>query len=166
MSRKEKATVLYSRNGIKIEKIEFLDMTKWPNMKDVGILIKTTVDQRLKRDSKVEIIPAKKAWKETITRTSKLGFYYYEIKEHKAEPQKILNHDKYDAATMLKSFNYDVYFLGDDHKGKDWENKDLLSTLGKEVIYLPRQHDFSSTNLKIRIVDKEMNINEKVHTNA
>lgn len=102
MSRKEKATVLYSRNGIKIEKVEFLDMTKWPNMKDVDVLIKTTVDQRLKRDSKVEVIPAKKAWKETITRTSKLGFYYYEIIEHKAEPQKIINHDKYDAATYNK----------------------------------------------------------------
>ena len=109
MSRKEKATVLYSRNGIKIEKVEFIDMTKWPNMKDVGILIKTTVNQRLKRDSKVEIIPAKKAWKETITRTSKLGFYYYEIKEHKAEPQKIINHDKYDAAIYKKFvFKFDA----------------------------------------------------------
>jgi hypothetical protein len=109
MSRKEKATVLYSRNGIKIEKVEFLDMTKWPNMKDVGVLIKTTVDQRLKRDSKVEVIPAKKAWKETITRTSKLGFYYYEIREHKAEPQKIINHDKYDAATYKKLvFKFDT----------------------------------------------------------
>ena len=39
---------------------------------------------------------------ETITRTSKLGFYYYEIIEHKAEPQKIINHDKYDAATYNK----------------------------------------------------------------
>lgn len=102
MSRKEKATILYSRNGIKIEKVEFIDMTKLINHKDLGILVKTTVDQRLKRDSKVEVIPAKKAWKETITRTSKLGFYYYEIKEHKAEPQKIINHDKYDAATYNK----------------------------------------------------------------
>ena len=102
MSKKEKATVLYSRNGIKIEKVEFLDMTKLINHKDLGILVKTTIDQRLKRDSKVEVIPAKKEWKETITRTSKLGFYYYEIIEHKAEPQKIINHDKYDGATYKK----------------------------------------------------------------
>jgi len=102
MSRKEKGTILYSRNGIKIEKIEFLDMTKWPNTKDVGYLVKTKIDQRLKRNSKVEIIPATKAWTETITRTSKLGFYYYEIKEHKAEKQKIINHDKYDMATYKK----------------------------------------------------------------
>ena len=91
---------------------------------------------------------------------------YMQLRAVKWVDEVIPYYDKYDAATMLKSFNYDVYFLGDDHKGKDWENKDLLSTLGKEVIYLPRQHDFSSTNLKIRIVDKEMNINEKVHTNA
>lgn len=109
MSKKEKATVLYSRNGIKIEKIEFLDMTKWPNMKDLGILVKTTIEQHLKRDNKVEIIPAKKAWKETITRTSKLGFYYYEIREHKAEPQKIINHDKYDFAKYKKLvFKFDT----------------------------------------------------------
>lgn len=66
--------------------------------------------------------------------------------------------DKEDAATLIRSLNYDVYFLGEDHKGRDWENRELVESLGKEIIYLPRQHDFSSTNLKIRIVDKEMNI--------
>ena len=32
MSKREKKTVLYSRNGIKIEKTEHIDMTKWSNM--------------------------------------------------------------------------------------------------------------------------------------
>lgn len=103
MSRKEKATILYSRNGIKIEKVEFIDMTKLINQKDLGILIKTTVDLNLKRkNSKVEIIPATKAWTETIKRESKLGFYYYQKIEHKAEKQRIINHDKYDGATYKK----------------------------------------------------------------
>lgn len=103
MSRKEKATILYSRNGIKIEKVEFIDMTKLINQKDLGILVKTTINLNLKKkNSNIEIIPATKAWVETIKRESKLGFYYYEIREHKAEPQKIINHDKYDAATYNK----------------------------------------------------------------
>lgn len=103
MSRKEKATILYSRNGIKIEKVEFIDMTKLSNQKDLGILVKTTIYLSLKKkNSHVEIIPAKKAWTETIKRESKLGFYYYQIVEHKAEPQKIINHDRYDGATYKK----------------------------------------------------------------
>ena len=103
MSRKEKATVLYSRNGIRIDKIEFIDMTKYENQKNLGILVKTVVELNLKKkNSNIEIIPAKKAWTETIKRESKLGFYYYQTIEHKAEPQQIINHDKYDGATYKK----------------------------------------------------------------
>ena len=65
--------------------------------------------------------------------------------------------DKEDAATLIQSFNFDVYFLGEDYKDKEFENSDLLKDLKKEVFYLPRNHNFSSTNLKIRVVDKEMN---------
>lgn len=65
--------------------------------------------------------------------------------------------DKEDAATLIQSFNFDIYFLGEDYKDKEFENSDLLKTLKKEVFYLPRNHNFSSTNLKIRVVDKEMN---------
>lgn len=65
--------------------------------------------------------------------------------------------DKEDAATLIQSFNFDIYFLGEDYKDKEFENSDLLKALKKEVFYLPRNHNFSSTNLKIRVVDKEMN---------
>ena len=65
--------------------------------------------------------------------------------------------DKNDAATLIQSFNFDIYFLGEDYKDKEFENSDLLKYLKKEVFYLPRNHNFSSTNLKIRVVDKEMN---------
>lgn len=65
--------------------------------------------------------------------------------------------DKNDAATLIQSFNFDIYFLGEDYKDKEFENSDLLKSLKKEVFYLPRNHNFSSTNLKIRVVDKEMN---------
>lgn len=62
-----------------------------------------------------------------------------------------------DAATLLQSLDYDVYFLGEDYKGRDWENSDLIKSMNKEIFFLQRKHSFSSTNLKIRIVDKEMN---------
>lgn len=83
---------------------------------------------------------------------------YMQLRAVKWIDEVIPYYDINDAATMIKSVIFDIYFLGEDHKGKDWENKELVTSLGKEIIYLPRQHDFSSTNLKIRIVDKEMNI--------
>lgn len=109
MSKKEKSTILYSRNGIKIEKTEFIDLTKYYNNQNIGVLIKDKIDQSLKKShNDIEIIPAKKAWTETKTRQSKLGFYYYEIIDHKAEPQKVINHNKYDYATYKKlSFKFD-----------------------------------------------------------
>ena len=83
---------------------------------------------------------------------------YMQLRAVKWVDEVIPYYDVNDAATMIKSLQFDTYFLGEDHKGRDWENKELVTSLGKEIMYLPRQHDFSSTNLKIRIVDKEMNI--------
>lgn len=49
---------------------------------------------------------------------------------------------------MFKSLDYDVYFLGSDHKDKEWELKDEIQNLGKEIIYLKRNHEYSSTKVK------------------
>lgn len=68
--------------------------------------------------------------------------------------------NKEDCASLIKSYNFDVYFLGDDYKDREFENSELLKELKKEIYYLPRNHSFSSTSLKIRIVDKEMSIDE------
>lgn len=66
--------------------------------------------------------------------------------------------NKADAQLIIESFNFDVYFLGEDYKNQDFENKAVVQKMGKEIFYLSRKHNFSSTNLKIRIVDKEMNL--------
>lgn len=66
--------------------------------------------------------------------------------------------DKADAKLIIESLNFDIYFLGEDYKDKDFENKEVVQAFEKEIYYLPRKHNFSSTNLKIRIVDKEMNL--------
>ena len=52
---------------------------------------------------------------------------------------------------MLESLNYDIYFLGEDHKDFDWECKDIVLKLNKEIYYISRKHIFSSTNVKTRI---------------
>lgn len=49
---------------------------------------------------------------------------------------------------MFISLSYDVYFLGEDHKNKEWELKDQMQELSKEIIYLDRKHNYSSSKIK------------------
>ena len=110
MSKREKITTLYSRNGIKIERIDFLDLTKYSNQVDKGIFkIDTVVTSTKKKDDTVEVIPAQKAWDEIITRESKLGFYYYQTIHHNEKKQEIKYHKTYgvDTTYEIYTFQYD-----------------------------------------------------------
>lgn len=49
---------------------------------------------------------------------------------------------------MFASLDYDVYFLGDDHKNHDWEMRETIETADKEIIYLNRRHSYSSSRIK------------------
>lgn len=46
------------------------------------------------------------------------------------------------------SLDYDVYFLGEDHKLDDWELKSRIEELGKQIVYLKRKHSYSSSKIK------------------
>ena len=83
MSKREKLTVLYSRNGIKIQRIDFIDMTKLSNQQDLNVFVANTITTCLKsKEDNVEVILGKPAWDETIKHESPLGFYYYETIHH------------------------------------------------------------------------------------
>ena len=56
-----------------------------------------------------------------------------------------------DLELLAASLNYDIRFLGEDYKNKDWDGKEIESKLGKTPHFLKRQHGFSSTELKERI---------------
>lgn len=56
---------------------------------------------------------------------------------------------------MFFSLDYDVYFLGEDHKNDNWEMKDEIISLGKEVVYLKRKHEYSSTKIKSKNENNE-----------
>ena len=49
---------------------------------------------------------------------------------------------------VFVSLDYDVYFLGEDHKNDDWELKSKIEELDKEIVYLKRKHQYSSTKIK------------------
>lgn len=61
-----------------------------------------------------------------------------------------------DAELMLKSLNYDIYFLGEDYKNKPFQCCDIISSLKKEIYYISRKHDMSSTSLKRRIKNEKI----------
>lgn len=60
-----------------------------------------------------------------------------------------------DVHTMLSSLNFDVYFLGEDYKGKDFEGVEILRKLDKKIYYLSRHHSLSSTELKCRLMEEK-----------
>lgn len=49
---------------------------------------------------------------------------------------------------VFVSLDYDVYFLGEDHKTDDWELKSMIEEQEKEIVYLKRKHTYSSTRIK------------------
>jgi len=49
---------------------------------------------------------------------------------------------------MFVSLDYDVYFLGEDHKNDEWELKEKIEELEKEIVYLKRKHNYSSSKIK------------------
>ncbi|MES2223477.1 MAG: adenylyltransferase/cytidyltransferase family protein [Patescibacteria group bacterium] len=63
-----------------------------------------------------------------------------------------------DLYQLLKELNPDVRFMGEDWKDKPNYSRDLLPDI--EVIYNSRCHDFSSSNLRARIVERESKENK------
>ncbi len=51
-------------------------------------------------------------------------------------------------ADMFFSLDYDIYFLGEDYKTNVWEMKEELEKSKKEIYYLKRRHNYSSTSIK------------------
>lgn len=49
---------------------------------------------------------------------------------------------------IFLSLDYDIYFLGNDYKDSSWELKEVIEGLGKEIIYIPRNHSYSSSRIK------------------
>ena len=109
MSRREKSTVLYSRNGIKIDRIDYLDLTKYSNQQYQNKFIANTITTTLKtKEDKTEVIPAQKAWDEVIKHESPLGFYFYETIHHSEKKQEIKYNNKFGTANFKTFiFQYD-----------------------------------------------------------
>lgn len=79
---------------------------------------------------------------------------YMQLRAVKWVDEIIPYSNKADVENLLQSLNYDVYFLGEDYRGKEFECCEILEALNKEVYYLSRKHKMSSSALKFNIADK------------
>lgn len=79
---------------------------------------------------------------------------YMQLRAIKWIDEIIPYQNKADVENLLRSLHYDIYFLGEDYKGKEFECCEVLEELNKEVHYLSRKHNMSSSNLKYDIKEK------------
>jgi len=56
-----------------------------------------------------------------------------------------------DLENLFSVFDINKRFLGDDYEGKDFTAKKICEDLGIEIIYVPRKHTWSSSELKFRV---------------
>jgi glycerol-3-phosphate cytidylyltransferase len=61
-----------------------------------------------------------------------------------------------DLENIIAVEKIDKRFLGDDYEGKNFTGKQLCEDRGIELVYIPRKHSWSSSELKSRIKASEL----------
>ena len=77
---------------------------------------------------------------------------YMQLRACKFVDEVIPYYDITDCKNIIQSLDFDIYFLGEDHKDHRWENDDVVKEMGKEIYFIPRKHMFSSSYVKDRII--------------
>lgn len=62
------------------------------------------------------------------------------------------------------SLDFDIYFLGEDHNGNQWEMSNEIRALGKKIVYLKRKHEYSSSRVKSITLEKNAEKLRGVHS--
>ncbi len=57
---------------------------------------------------------------------------------------------------IFSSFKIDIRIIGDDYRGREFTAKDICASRGIDIYYNKRDHNFSSTELKDRIKNAEV----------
>jgi glycerol-3-phosphate cytidylyltransferase len=60
-----------------------------------------------------------------------------------------------DVVDILELFEIDIRFLGEEYREKDFSGKDVCRKRGIELHFNKRDHRFSSSDLRRRVVDAE-----------
>jgi glycerol-3-phosphate cytidylyltransferase len=63
-----------------------------------------------------------------------------------------------DVEDILNMFQIDVKIMGSEYREKDFTGKDICRKRGIEVYFNSRDHRFSSTELRARVSNREINL--------
>jgi glycerol-3-phosphate cytidylyltransferase len=63
-----------------------------------------------------------------------------------------------DVEDILNMFQIDIKIMGSEYKEKDFTGKDICRKRGIEVYFNSRDHRFSSTELRARVSNREINL--------
>jgi glycerol-3-phosphate cytidylyltransferase len=61
---------------------------------------------------------------------------------------------------IFKTFQLNIRIIGDEYRGKEFTAKDICASRGIDIFYNKRDHNFSSTELKKRLVDAKTKVLE------
>ena len=64
----------------------------------------------------------------------------------------VIYNTEQDLTDLLLTLPIDVRILGDEYKNKDFTGKDIAKQRGSKIIYNGRDHSFSSSSLRKRVV--------------
>lgn len=79
---------------------------------------------------------------------------YVQLSAVKYVDQIIPYQGRDDLELLAASINYDIRFLGSDYINKTWDGQSQEQMRGIKPFFISRLHDMSSTNLKLRLIQK------------
>ncbi len=68
----------------------------------------------------------------------------------------VIYNTEQDLVDLLLTLPIDVRVLGDEYKNKDFTGKDIAKQRGSKIVYNGRDHSFSSTSLRKRVYQAEV----------
>ena len=77
---------------------------------------------------------------------------YCQIRSHRAVDEVIPLGNERDLELALLALPIDIRFVGEDYLGKDFTGKAICDRRGIRIFYNNRQHGFSSSELRKRII--------------
>lgn len=78
---------------------------------------------------------------------------YCQIRSHRAVDEVIPLESEHDLELALLSLPVDIRFVGEDYLGRDFTAKSICERRGIKIFYNNRQHGFSSSELRKRVME-------------
>lgn len=63
-----------------------------------------------------------------------------------------------DLEDILNMYHIDIRILGEEYREKDFTGKDICKKRGIQLYFNRRDHRFSSSDLRIRVAEREFNV--------